>query len=153
MILQTLITMIPTGYDCYVCVQKCCYDRNVWMWSTQWETWSWMWTWVRLGSLITDELFEAGGFCYNNPLFNSTLSADEDKNKEFCCGYSFNCNFYYAVRPIKTCAGFVPPVIRMHLYHLTSVHIFDAYGDLFLLKRQISEFIIISTGLVMYNYI
>lgn len=97
------------------------------MWSEQWSQWSWMWTWVQLGSLIVDPVYEAGGICANNPLYNSVLAVDEDEAKEICCELSPNCASYYRARPIKTCIGYIPPVIRKSVHCLISLILENCY--------------------------
>ena len=93
----------------FVKFQKCCYDRNAWMWSYHWQQWGWMWTSVWLGDLIVNPVYEAGGYTEYNPLYYPEQAKKEEQAKRDCCLYSTSCSSYYSVRPIKNCDGFIPP--------------------------------------------
>ena len=91
--------------------QKCCYDRNAWMWAYHWHQWSWIWTSDWLGNLIINPVYEAGGFNEYNPLYYPHEAEEEEQAKQNCCMYTNLCSKYYSVRPIKNCDGFVLPRI------------------------------------------
>lgn len=80
-----------------------------------------MWTYVWLGDLITTPGYDAGNAYMYNPLFYPGDPGGEDAAKRDCCLYSNNCQAFNQVRPLDTCARYIPPFFGKILKRLSSL--------------------------------
>ena len=71
--------------------QECCYTRS--------------------GSLISTEDGRGGQTFFYHPRYERFHEKYDVLPKQWCCEYSDNCEYFYFVRPMDHCLGYIPIII------------------------------------------
>ncbi|KAK2175059.1 hypothetical protein NP493_751g01026 [Ridgeia piscesae] len=85
--------------------RRCYYERMPWGMSTQ-EC-----CYTEFGSLISTEDGRGGQTFFYHPRFERLHEKYDVQPKQWCCEFSDNCDFFYFVRPMDHCSGYMPLTI------------------------------------------